>query len=503
MVSRFCVVALLLGLFDSVASAQNSFVYTNNHAGIFPSSINTVSGFTVGTDGVFKEIPGSPFSAGAQGGGSYGNDADILVIGDRLYVANSGGNPTFPGISSPSISVFSINATTGFLTHITGSPFIVGNSPIEITLAATLDGRFLYLGQPFDRTITVFSIGVDGSFAPVSGAVYTVGTGSAFPSLKNMKVTPDGRFLAVSQLPGIFMYQIDSGGRLTLVPGSPFFHSSSQFAFRSLDVNCESTFLYAVRPEQFIPYSEVYSISPTGSLIYSSSAPFLQGWGRNTVFGMLSPNDRYFFVSDFSVSKAIASFTVAPDGSLGVVPGSPFSIGASGVTDESVPGGLATNRAGTILYASLRRNLIGAYAISSNGALSPVPGTAVAARDVGITTEIYALAAYPGRTCQPVPVFDFCIQDESNGNLLKFNSTTGNYQFTNCSTLTLNGTASIIRKGGIISLQHYGSDRRLIARIDTSSNIATASIQVFGQASTFGIIDRNISNNSCSCNNGS
>src|SRR5712691_6996293 len=132
-VSRFCVVALLLGLFDGAASAQNSFVYTNNHAGIFPSSVNTVSGFTVGTDGVFKEIPGSPFSAGAQGGGSYGNDADILVIGDRLYVANSGGNPTFPGISSPSISVFSINATTGFLTHITGSPFIVGNSPIEIT----------------------------------------------------------------------------------------------------------------------------------------------------------------------------------------------------------------------------------------------------------------------------------------------------------------------------------------------------------------------------------
>lgn len=61
-----------------------------------------------------------------------------------------------------------------------------------------------------------------------------------------------------------------------------------------------------------------------------------------------------------------------------------------------------------------------------------------------MTTEIYALTAYPDRICEPEPVFDFCIQDESNGNLLKFNSTTGNYQFTNCSTLTLNGTASII-----------------------------------------------------------
>jgi hypothetical protein len=266
-----------------------------------------------------------------------------------------------------------------------------------------------------------------------------------------------------------------------------------------LEVNCESTRLYAVRQFGSI---EVFDILPTGVLSYHSSAPLLQGFGFNPVFGILSPNGQFFFVSDFSVSRSIAAFTVAPDGSLGNVPGSPFSIGTSGITDESVPGGLAINRAGTILYSSLRRNLIGAYAISSNGALTPIPGTAVAARDLGIP-EIYTLAAFPGRSCQKIPDFDFCIKDESNGNRLEFNSITGDYHFSNCSTLSLTGTASIIRKGEIYTLQHSTSDRRLLASIDSSVRKGTATLRLFPQGLMLGIIDRNTANNNCSCSNGS
>ena len=95
--------------------------------------------------------------------------------------------------------------------------------------------------------------------------------------------------------------------------------------------------------------------------------------------------------------------------------------------------------------------------------------------------------------------FNICIQDDSNGDFFRFNSNTGNYQFTNCSGFTLNGTGTLIKRGGIVTLQQYASDRRILARIDTSVNKGTASIQVFSQGTTFTITDRNTARNTCAC----
>lgn len=96
--------------------------------------------------------------------------------------------------------------------------------------------------------------------------------------------------------------------------------------------------------------------------------------------------------------------------------------------------------------------------------------------------------------------FNICIQDDSSGDLLRFNSSTGDYQFTRCgSGIVFSGIGSIITKGSVITLQHYASDRRILARIDNSVNKATASVQVFSMGTTFTITDRNTMNNSCSC----
>ncbi len=95
------------------------------------------------------------------------------------------------------------------------------------------------------------------------------------------------------------------------------------------------------------------------------------------------------------------------------------------------------------------------------------------------------------------PPFDICIQDDSSGSILRINSTTGDYQFVNCSGFTLSGMGGLIKRGGTITLQHYASDRRVLARIDTSVSKGTASIQVFSQGTTFTITDRNTANNTC------
>jgi hypothetical protein len=97
-----------------------------------------------------------------------------------------------------------------------------------------------------------------------------------------------------------------------------------------------------------------------------------------------------------------------------------------------------------------------------------------------------------------VVLFDLCIQDDSNGNILKINSTTGAYQFTNCSGFTLGGTGTLVVRGGSLTLQDNRGDRRVLARIDSGVNRGTASIQVTGQQ-PFTITDRNTSNNVCAC----
>jgi len=100
---------------------------------------------------------------------------------------------------------------------------------------------------------------------------------------------------------------------------------------------------------------------------------------------------------------------------------------------------------------------------------------------------------------QEAPVFDYCIQDESNGNVLQLSSTTGDYQFSNCSGLTLSGTGIVIVKASTITLQHSASDRRVLAKIDGSSHRATAALQVLPHATTFSLLDRNIADSKCSC----
>ena len=98
----------------------------------------------------------------------------------------------------------------------------------------------------------------------------------------------------------------------------------------------------------------------------------------------------------------------------------------------------------------------------------------------------------------PAP-FDLCIQDDSSSSLLQINTTTGEYQFTNCGGLSIGGTGTLTKRGSLTTLQHNSSDRRVIATIDTATGKATASVQLFSQGRTFSITDRNITNNTCAC----
>jgi len=131
--------------------------------------------------------------------------------------------------------------------------------------------------------------------------------------------------------------------------------------------------------------------------------------------------------------------------------------------------------------------LANAVAIQSDGKI-----VAAGVTDAAFYTD-FALARYGGSA------FDRCLQDDSGGNLFLFNSTTGDYLFTDCLGVTVSGRGTVIIKGSIITLQHYAFDRRVTASLDASAGRGTATVQLFSPAMTFTISDRNTSNNTCSC----
>src|SRR2546430_3980994 len=181
-------VPLGLALLTANLHAQD-FVYVNNNS----QGPNSVSAFSVGSDGALTSVSGSPFLTGGTGigGGQLTNRIAVTTIpGNFLYASNDGSN---------NISGFSIDNTTGALKAVPGSPFAAGALPggnaSSFTLAVDPIGQFLYVGT-FNisaSNITAFKILSDGALTPVAGSPFA----ADFPPF-HMKGSPDGKFLSAN-----------------------------------------------------------------------------------------------------------------------------------------------------------------------------------------------------------------------------------------------------------------------------------------------------------------
>jgi hypothetical protein len=101
--------------------------------------------------------------------------------------------------------------------------------------------------------------------------------------------------------------------------------------------------------------------------------------------------------------------------------------------------------------------------------------------------------------------FDTCIQDDANGNLLQFNSVSGDYLFSSCRKgFRLSGKGVVTTRACKIELRDTGPDarrpdRNVSALANPCTRVGTVSLQVFSPSQTFAITDSNIGNNTCSC----
>ena len=85
--------------------------------------------------------------------------------GSTLYIARSGtGAGVYPFLIG----------STGTLTAVTGAPFAVGSGPSSMVIDGT--GKYLYVGNKADSTISGFGIGTGGVLTALSGSPFTTGT---------------------------------------------------------------------------------------------------------------------------------------------------------------------------------------------------------------------------------------------------------------------------------------------------------------------------------------
>jgi len=152
------------GPFEIAIAPSGTTLYVTNHF------TDNVVGFSINTStGALTEFSGAPFPAGDEPFGIV-----IAPSGQFVYVANR---------ASANVYAYSVSPTNGALTQLQSSPYSVqteeeecGASPYELALDGT--GRFLYVPNNGCGNISAFSVdAVSGALTPLAGSPFTAGNG--------------------------------------------------------------------------------------------------------------------------------------------------------------------------------------------------------------------------------------------------------------------------------------------------------------------------------------
>jgi 6-phosphogluconolactonase (cycloisomerase 2 family) len=209
------------------------------------SASNSISVFSIDlTTGALTQVAGSPFPTGAT-------PVSLVARGSSLFVANQG---------AATISVYGFDSKTGALT-LSGTPAAAGANTTSID--SDPGGHYLFVADGTANTVSVFTI----SSSSLSGTPTSAPTGT-MPS--NVHVDPSGKYVYVtnSGSNNVSAFSIGSGS-LTAISGSPFAAGTAPSYSTS---NSDSSVLWvANKGSQSI---SAFQVSGGGALSASSGSPY-------------------------------------------------------------------------------------------------------------------------------------------------------------------------------------------------------------------------------------
>ncbi|MDD5543983.1 MAG: beta-propeller fold lactonase family protein [Acidobacteriia bacterium] len=407
--SRFRIVVTLAGVvfLTTILSAQANFIYVNNDR----EGPNSVSAFSVQSNGSLLPLPGSPFATGGTGQGSGFFATNLIVIssnGNFLFASNGGNN---------TVSAFAVSPGTGQLTTVPGSPFTAGEgSGAGLSLAVSPNGQFLFAGDDGSAYVAVFTIAGNGVLSQISGSPFETDASD----IDGMAVSPNGKLLAFADPDSgeIDMFSIAASGALSPVPGSAFetdLGNPTGVAF-----NNTGTLLYVANSNDEDTEIEAFSVAANGFLSPIAGSPFFFESGVNSNIVLPSPDNRFLFVSN-QFSNTITVLALSPGGTPTLLPGSPFGTGITGFTEA-----LTTDPLGQFLFVTgANDDPVSVFKIATNGTLTLVPGSPFSNSPGESRTGI--------TDSSPAPDFSICVAD-SSGNRLLFDPIRGFFELQNCNS---------------------------------------------------------------------
>ncbi len=190
-----------------------TFISTNtgNFAYVANQNSNNVSAYSVdATTGVLTAIAGSPYAAGANP--SVVNFSFTFGIGFFAYVANQNSND---------VSAYSVDATTGALTAIAGSPFAAGANPSGVAFDYLGTEEFAYVVNAGSNNVSAYSVNMTtGALTAVAGSPFATGTD---PDRLSFDSSGDFAYLANHGSASVSAFSINATtGALTAVAGTSF-----------------------------------------------------------------------------------------------------------------------------------------------------------------------------------------------------------------------------------------------------------------------------------------
>jgi 6-phosphogluconolactonase len=323
--------------------------YTPKSVYVADSGDNDLSAYTVDAlSGALSPITGSPFSAGSSP-----QSVAVDVRGKLAYLANKASN---------NISGYTIDQSTGAIIQMTGSAFPAGSSPAAVAIDPS--DRFVYVANASSNDISIFNIDpASGNLAPVTSIPSPVVAGTTPVALA---IDVNGRYLYVANQGSnnLSQYSIHfDSGAITNLSGSPFQAGTNPV---SVAVDPFGRFIYVANKGSGNISGYLH---PTFvGLVPVAGSPF--GAGSNPVSVTVDPSGRFAFVANQG-DNTISTYTIDQNsGALSPVAGSPFAAGTA-------PSSVSVDVSGKFVYVTNSgSNNVSVFAINSaNGALTPVAGS--------------------------------------------------------------------------------------------------------------------------------
>ena len=476
----------------AVDSAGNAYVtgVTQSTEASFPVTVGPDLTFNGGTDAFVAKVNASGTAlvyAGYIGGSGFEDAFGIaLDSADNAYVTGSVGSTeaSFPVTVGPDLT-FNGNGDT-FVAK-------VNAAGTGLIYAGYIGGSF------FDQG---FGIAVDSAGnAYVTGL--TASTEASFPVTVGPDLTFNGAedtFVAKVNAAGTGLVYAGYIGGSDLDQGFGIAVDSAGNAYiAGVTQSTEASFPVTVGPDlTFNGFGDAFvaKVNATGTgLVY---AGYIGGSFFDQGFGIAVDSAGNAYVTGATQSTE-ASFpvTVGPDLTFnGAVDAfvAKVNTAGTGLVYAGYIGGSFFDRGDGIAVDSAGNAYIAGVTASTEASFPVTVGP-----DLTFNGDLDAFVAKIADTSAPPPSFDICLQDDSGGDFLQINSTTGDFRFTKCGPggFTLSSTGTVRSRGSVITLQQNGPDVRVLATITGRRGVAT--IRVFSIGTTFTITDRDTSNNTCAC----